>query len=226
MKYVITIDGPAASGKSTVSKKAAKHLEWLYVDSGALYRGITWVALLKDINCADGAAVGQLADTVAVEFEVRDGAVSFNMDGRDPGMEIRSRMVDNNVSLVAAVPSVRKKVVQWLRNMASLGSLVVEGRDIGTVVFPDAFCKFYLDASSEERARRRHKERLEIQEVSIDEIETSLKRRDSIDSTRKSDPLRVADGAFIVDTTSLSLDEVVDIVVDRVKICLKGLKSE
>ena len=144
--------------------------------------------------------------------------MTFSIGGRSPGPELRTRTIDENVSYVAAVRDVRSTVNRWLRDMRRLGSLVVEGRDIGTAVFPEAHHKFYLDASPEERARRRHAE-ITGQEGSPDrgQVQQALQKRDSIDSSRKADPLRVASGAVILDTTAMGIAEVTRTILERVK---------
>ena len=212
---IVAVDGPAASGKSSVSRRCAKELSFCYVDSGSLYRGVTWQALAQGVACQDSAAVATLLNSLSVEFAVEDDAVYFKMNGEAPGDAIRSAEVNDNVSYVATVPEVRHSVVEWLREMAALGSLVMEGRDIGTNVFPAANMKFYLDASPEVRAQRRTGEFKG--EVSQQDVAVNLKKRDKIDSSRKTHPLAVADDAEVVDTTYMSLDDVVHHIVERVR---------
>jgi len=211
---VIAIDGPAASGKSTVAKRVAAELGFIYVDSGSLYRGMAWQVLQEDVEAGDASAVANLAQGTEMEFFVVDDSVRFRIEGKDPGEEIRSQAVNSVVSPVAAVPEVRRKVVSCLRNMTRFGNLVMEGRDIGTAVFPETDHKFYLDASAAERARRRHAETDE--KVSVEQVGDSLQQRDNIDSTRKMDPLKIAPGAEVVDTTSMTIEEVVRRVITRV----------
>ena len=218
MTGIIAIDGPAASGKSTVARRVASALDALYVDSGAVYRGITWAALERGVDVHDEAAVTEMRKTLRVRFAASEGAVVFTIDGEAPGDAIRSHAVNHAVSPIAAMPSVRIQVVNWLREMVALGPLVMEGRDIGTAVFPDCPYKFYLDASPEERARRRHREMAEG-EASLDEaaVGASLKRRDQIDSSRKMDPLKVAADAHRIDSTGMSADDVVAMVLAVVR---------
>ncbi len=216
--YVIAVDGPAASGKSTVAKRVAAKLDGaLYVDSGAIYRGIAWAALERGVDVHDGDAVARMLDDIDVGFFSRDGAVGFGIDGVEPGMAIRTPAVNNAVSPVAAIPAVRVQVVKWLQQMAVLGSLVMEGRDIGTAVFPDTPHKFYLDASAEERVRRRHREMAADGAAEENEVGESLRRRDKIDSSRKMDPLQVAPGATRIDSTAMGIDEVVNTILAAVK---------
>jgi len=215
---VIAIDGPAASGKSTVARRVAAQLGFLYVDSGALYRGVTWAAMRRGVGTREEGAVLGMLERLRLEAAVEGGAVVFRYDGADPGREIRGAEVTAAVSFVAAMPAVRARVTQFLRDMARFGSLVMEGRDIGSVVFPEAQHKFYLDASEEERARRRHTESPGKNATSsIREEAGRLRRRDAIDSGRRAAPLRVAPGAVIVDSTSLGIEEVVTLVVNRVQ---------
>lgn len=216
---VIAIDGPSASGKSTVARKVAAALGCYYVDSGALYRGIAWKAseLGCDVTVTDDvvSAMGRMK----VGFFVEAGAVRYRIDGYEPRAEIRTERVSELVSVVAAIPEVRAQVTRWLRDMAGQGNLVMEGRDIGTVVFPGAEAKFYLDASPEERARRRHAELKPAGETAdVVRVMDSLKNRDQRDSGRTTAPLKLAADARVVDTTGLSIDQVVQQI-------LKSLKS-
>lgn len=217
MHNVVAIDGPAASGKSTVAKKVAKGLGWLYVDSGALYRAVAWKVSGEGLDSSDAGAVAALADQTEMTFSVKDGVVSYAIDGVNPGDEIRRKPVNDIVSAVAAVPRVRERVVSWLREMLKLGSLVMEGRDIGTAVFPDARWKFYLNASEEERARRRHQE-MEQKGMgeALKEVRRSIQNRDSIDSTRAKDPLKIAAGAFVIDSTGMEADGVASLILGHV----------
>jgi len=214
---VIAVDGPAASGKSTVSKGVASRLGYLYVDSGALYRVVTWFAAGRRVDVSDSDRLLGCMNEMGVDFFVRHGSVCFVVDGVEPGDELRTGQIDANVSPVAAIAGVRTKVGEWLRSMTDLGSLVVEGRDIGTVVFPDAQFKFYLDASADERARRRHSERGAAEGASLCKVSESLMRRDDIDSGRKVAPLRMAEGAIVIDSTAMSVDEVIAFVVETVE---------
>lgn len=218
MGKTIAIDGPSASGKSSVSKGAAKALGYIYVDSGALYRGVTWQALRKGVEVENAAAVLECMHDAEWNFFVQDGASVFSIDGDVPVQELREKKVRESVAFVAAIPEVRKFVVESLRSLASFGSLVMEGRDIGTVVFPDSPYKFYLDADPEERAMRRYRELVAAgEDEKADEVLKSLQKRDKIDSTRKTDPLVVASGAQVIDSTSMTLEEVIRTVVDAAK---------
>jgi len=221
MTGIVAIDGPAASGKSTVARRVAVALDALYVDSGAVYRGITWAALERGVDVYDAAGVARMIEQLDVRFCARDGAVVYTIDGVAPGDAIRTHAVNDAVSPIAAMSGVRIQVVKWLREMVALGPLVMEGRDIGTAVFPDTSHKFYLDALPEERARRRHLEMAESQ-APLDEaaVGASLKRRDQIDRSRKMDPLQVAPNAHRIDSTGLSADDVVATILAAVLIPL------
>ncbi len=214
----IAIDGPSASGKSTVSKGVATELGFIYVDSGALYRGVTWQALLKGVDPKNAEAVIDAMHNAEWDFFVQDGAAVFSVDGNVPVQELREKDVRESVADVAAIPEVRKFVVGSLQSLANFGSLVMEGRDIGTVVFPDSPYKFYLDADPEERAMRRYRELVAAgEDEKAHEVMESLKKRDQIDSTRKTDPLVVAPGAHVIDSTSMTLEEVIQTVTKAVK---------
>jgi cytidylate kinase len=212
MHPVLCIDGPAAAGKSTVARAAAQTLGFLYVDSGALYRIVTWLALRRGVATNQPEALAQFAATLAVESSVRDGAVVYRVEGEEPRDELRTPEVNQHVSPVSAVPAVRARVTHWLRELRALGPLIVEGRDIGSVVFPDSPARFYLDADPEERARRRHLEDLQkgfAKPNAVEAVKASLLNRDRIDSSRKAAPLTVAPGAKVINTTALTVDAVV-----------------
>jgi len=214
---VIAVDGPAASGKSTVSRRVAEALGRLYVDSGALYRAVTWKALSAGIDPTDGEAVAALAGRMSPEFFTDGAAVRFRVDGIVLDRELRTEAINRNVSPVAATERVRRSVVAWLRRTPAFGPLVMEGRDIGTAVFPDARHKFYLDASPEERARRRHAEMAAQGDgLSVDQVGRSIGNRDRIDSGRKTAPLKTAPDAVVIDSTGLTIEQAVHCIVARV----------
>lgn len=216
---VVAIDGPAASGKSTVSKKVAKELHWLYVDSGSFYRGATWKVLQEDISPTNTDGVLECMGRAHWDLFVDDdNAVRFSIDAAVPGGELRSEIVRESVSDIACIPEIRQLIGELLRSTADIGSLVMEGRDISSVVFPDASWKFYLDADPVERARRRQKDLVKAQEkTEMEKVLESLQRRDKKDSTRKAAPLQIALGAQVIDTTAMNIDEVVQFIVERVR---------
>jgi len=175
--------------------------------------------LQEGIRADDVCRLTGLVADIDINFFPDDGAVRFSIDGIEPGQELRTEAVDENVSHVSAVPGVRSKVVAWLRDMIRFGRLVMEGRDIGTAVFPDTEFKFYLDASPEERARRRHAEMGvggRVSGISAEEVRRALERRDAVDSSREIDPLGVAPGAIVIDSTSMSIEEVVQAIVSKI----------
>ncbi len=214
---VIAIDGPAASGKSTVARRVAEATGALYVDSGALYRAVAWKVLEAGVDPQDAGQVAVIVPAIRMRFFVDGPAVGFAIDDQTPGMALRTERVNQAVSPVAANPVVREHVTGWLRDMTALGGLVMEGRDIGTVVFPKAAHKFYLDASPAVRAQRRHAEMAEAEALTVDAVGASLSRRDQIDSRRATAPLATAADAVIVDSSGMGVDEVVAFVLDTVR---------
>jgi cytidylate kinase len=214
---IIAIDGPAASGKSTVAREVAKRMNCIYVDSGAFYRGVTWKMLTDKVNTKNPLAVLPALLKSKWTFVIRDGAVVFAIDGVEPGDALRDKDVREAVSDVAAIPGVRKFVVSNLRKQKQHGSIAMEGRDIGSVVFPKTPFKFYLDANPEERAKRRHAELIARGETEkAQEVMASLQRRDEKDSSRKTAPLKVADGAYVIDTGEYDAMGVVTVMMDRI----------
>ncbi|CAN5780964.1 (d)CMP kinase [soil metagenome] len=200
---VIAIDGPAGSGKSTVGRRLAAHLGLEYLDTGAMYRGVTFAALRRGIDPADAEVVARLARQVELTFT--DG--NLVVDGTDATIEIRGPEVTRAVSIVAANAEVRTELVRRQREWAAeRGGGVLEGRDIGSVVFPDATLKVYLTASPEARASRRAKE---VTDLSYETVAADLARRDALDQGREASPLELADGAVLVDTTDRAIDEIV-----------------
>ena len=211
---VVAVDGPSASGKSTVSKGVAQELGWIYVDSGSFYRGVTWNALRKDIGTKNAEAVIESMESSDWEFFIEEGAAVFSVDGVMPLDGLRSKDVRESVSDVATLSGVRNFVNENLRALENFGPLVMEGRDIGTVVFPDALYKFYLDADPEERAMRRYRELVDKGETEkAHEVMESLKKRDRQDSSRTTAPLQIAEGAIVINSTNMSIDEVVQMIV-------------
>jgi cytidylate kinase len=215
---VITVDGPSASGKSTVARRVAAAMGYRHVDSGALYRSVTRQVLDAGIRPDDPAAVTALLRVLTVDMEAVDGEILFLFEGQRPGIELRSPAVAASVSLVAALPDVRDWVNRALRRTPSLGGIVMDGRDIGSVVFPAAAFKFYLDASPEVRARRRFAEQVgDGAGTGLAGVLDALKRRDALDAGRREAPLAVPAGAQVIDTSALTLDEVVQVIVNRIR---------
>ena len=218
MSRVIAIDGPSGAGKSSVSRIVGKKLGFLHVDSGALYRIMTWQALVRKVDTDNPDEVAAFAPTVEIECRPENGAIAYYVGGEPPGDRIRTPEINAHASQVATVKAVRDKITALLRDMTRFGNLVVEGRDITTAVFPDSPARFYLTASAEARARRRQKEEVEkgIANQSAAAVKASLLARDAIDSTRKYAPLRKADGAIEIDSSDLTLEQVVDIVLGKI----------
>ena len=215
---IIAIDGPAASGKSTTAKKVAEMLNFIYVDTGAMYRAVTLAVLNAGMDPNVESDVKGILSNLAISVEVSEGGSKTLLDGNDVSEETRRTGVTNHVSAVSAMPSVREEMVTMQRRIAVGKDAVVEGRDIGTVVFPNADFKFYFTASHTARAERR---RLDLKKLGIEhsteEIIEDLKRRDDIDSGRIHSPLTRADDAITVDTTNLTFDEQVAFIVNRVR---------
>lgn len=214
----IAIDGPAGSGKSTVAKRVAEELGLLYIDTGAMYRAITLKAFRAGVDLDDMHALGEVAATTAVELVAGpDRRLKVLLDQEDVTEEIRSPDISRSVSLAARVPEVRKRLVELQRTMAKQGGVVMEGRDIGTVVLPDARIKIFLTASPGERSRRRLQE-LSAKGYQIDrrQMEAEILERDRLDTTRKMGPLTPAPDAITIDCTELSIEKVVELIIDRV----------
>jgi CMP/dCMP kinase len=209
---VIAVDGPSGSGKSTTARGVARRLELRYLDTGAMYRAVTWALLRRGIDVDDAAAVAVAASGVRLDVGTDPGRPTIKADGVDVSGPIRGTEVTAAVSAVSAVPEVRTQLVDRQRELIGDGGIVVEGRDIGAVVAPDAELKVFLTAESAERAARRHAETGGAP-GQVDATEADLARRDTLDSTRTASPLTQADDAVVVDTTSLGLEDVIDRIV-------------
>jgi cytidylate kinase len=209
---IIAIDGPAGSGKSTVSKRVAQRLNLLYVDTGAMYRALTLKAVARGLDLQDETTLVDLAKNTSVDLTYdKENRLIVLLDGKDVSGQIRTPELTKNIKFIAGTAGVRKEMVRMQRRTAKSGNgAVLEGRDIGTVVFPDADRKFYLDADFKERAARRYKELVESgQKVDLSDIEEDVKARDKSDMERDAGPLKKADDAIAIDTTDLSIDETV-----------------
>lgn len=212
--FAVAIDGPAASGKSTVARRLAKRLNLIMVNSGAMYRAIAWATIQRGVDASDPEAVVALLDQIKITCGVSDGQSTILIDGLDPGDALREDQVNGRVSKVAAVPEVRDLLVAKQREYLELGSLVMEGRDIGSVVFPDTPYKLYIDASEEVRMARR----------SAEGLTDVVSKRDAEDSKRKTSPLVVADGAAVIDSSEMDIDEVVEAALAQLRV--QGLASK
>jgi cytidylate kinase len=209
---IIAIDGPSGAGKGTVARVVASKLGYRHVDSGAMYRAIGWKAMSDGLRLDDEAAVSRLAERSRID--VRPDAVTI--DRADVTREIRTPDIDRAAAAVARLPGVRRVLVTRQREMGAGGGLVMEGRDIGTVVFPHADVKIYLDATPEERARRRANDPAHRGSSVVAEVATALTARDEIDRTRTASPLYAAEDAVVIDTTGKSVDEVAEEVLQVV----------
>ncbi len=217
-KLVIAVDGPAASGKSTTAKLVAEKLKYLYIDTGAMYRAITAKILQRGIAPTDERRIKDLAESTEIRL-YRDGSrIRVTVDGKDVTQEIRTPAVTGAVSAVSALKCVRDVMVREQRRMGKDGGVVLEGRDIGTVVFPDADVKVYMVAEVSRRAQRRQKDlRQQGIEVDVDTVTHELLERDRKDSQRNISPLRKAENAIVLDTTNLTIEEQVDTIIRHVR---------
>ena len=206
--FAVAIDGPAASGKSTVARRLAKRLNLIMINSGAMYRAIAWATIQRGVDASDHEAVVALLDQLEITCGVSDGQSTILIDGLDPGDALRGDQVNGRVSKVAAVPEVRELLVAKQREYLELGSLVMEGRDIGSVVVPDTPYKLYIDASEEVRMARR----------SAEGLTDVVSKRDAEDSKRKTSPLVVADGAAVIDSSEMDIDEVVESALAQLRV--------
>lgn len=216
MAKVIAVDGPSGAGKSSVSRRVGEHLGFLHVDSGALYRIMTWQCLERGVDTDSEEVIAAFAPTVEIECRAEDGHIAYYVGGEIPGEKLRTPEINAHASNVAKVKEVRDRITALLRGMTAYGDLIIEGRDITSAVFPDSPARFYLTASAEARARRRQKEEVEkgIANQSEEAVKASLLARDAIDSTRKHAPLVKADGVVEIDSSDMTLDEVVQAVLD------------
>lgn len=215
MSFSIAIDGPAAAGKSTVAKQVAKILNCVYIDTGAMYRAITWYALSKGVDPKDEEKVTALLPEIDLSLHL-DGKVVVN--DQDITKEIRTTEVADNVSYIASYKKIRLHLVELQRKMSKNVSVVMDGRDIGSYVLPHADVKIFQVASVETRAVRRYKENLEKGiNCSIEEIEENLRKRDYIDSHREFAPLKKAEDSFVLDTSNITIDEAVNAIIKIVK---------
>ena len=209
---IIAIDGPAGAGKSTVAKILAKKLGFLYIDTGAMYRALTLKVLENNASINDELRINALAKKVKIDLRNNaDGSLTVILDGQDVSLEIRKARITQFVSDIAKIKDVRQVLIKMQRELGKRGDCVLDGRDIGTVVFPDAERKFFIDAASNVRVERRFKELKGLgQSVELNDVEKDLSNRDKIDSTRKISPLRKAADAIYIDTTDLSIEQVAE----------------
>ncbi len=216
---VVTIDGPAGAGKSTVAKALSRRLHFSYLDTGAMYRALTFKALRHKINLEDEAALVALAKKTIIDFkEDTNEGLRVLLDAEDVSENIRTSEVTNNTFYIARAPRVREIMVNWQRHIGQRHNIVAEGRDVGTVVFPSAKYKFFLDAKFEERAHRRIKELIEKgTPVNEEKLMQELKERDEKDYTRKVGPLKKASDAILIDSTGLTVEQTVGKILKHIK---------
>ena len=209
-KKIIALDGPAGAGKSSVSKMVAKRLNCTYLDTGAMYRAITYEALKRNIS--EEKEIVQMVENLNMDICAKEDTMHVFIDGEDITQYLRTSEVSSNVSRISAFQGVRNAMVKLQRKVAEKGNAVLDGRDIGTVVLPDADLKIFLTASVHTRALRRYKE-LKDTDTTLERIEEEIKRRDNLDMTRKISPLRKADDAILLDNSDLTLEETADKII-------------
>ncbi|MGM0874015.1 MAG: (d)CMP kinase [Bacillota bacterium] len=217
-KLSIAIDGPAAAGKSTVAKIIAEHYSYIYIDTGAMYRALTYKALQENIDLKDEDNVADVLSNIYIELHPSENGQIVTVNKDNVTEIIRSNEVTNNVSIVAMHPKVREEMLKRQRQLATEGGVVMDGRDIGTHVLPNAELKFFLRASVDERARRRHEENLKKGFASdFEQLKQEIANRDKLDSEREVAPLKKAEDAIEIDTTALSIHDVVNRIEDYIE---------
>lgn len=224
---IIAIDGPAGSGKSTVSKIVAQRLGFKYISTGAIYRAVTLKTLQNGLDLTDSKTICKLIDKTKIEFKDISGEQRLFLDGKDVTNEIRDATIDSNINYIADSPSIREKLILVQRKCISHEDAVIEGRDIGTVIFPDAEKKFFLDADIKERAKRRYSEtKLQGKTINFNAVLEDIKRRDYKDSTRNAAPLKRIKESVYIDSTNMSIDEVVGYILKSIpKISTKSIEK-
>lgn len=215
---VIAIDGPSGSGKSTIAKELALALGVLYIDTGAMFRAIAFVANDKKIELHEGEALSDFLNSLKIEYAVND-SVLIKINGQDLTDKIREHHVSKLASVISQLPSVRKYLLDYQRSLAVDNVCVMEGRDIGTVVFPDAFSKFFITASVDIRADRRLKQLRELgdEDVSLSQVAEDVRKRDETDMNRAFAPLKKAEDAMLLDTSNLAMGDIINIIANEVK---------
>ena len=218
---IIAIDGPAGSGKSTIAKIVAEKLSFRYIDTGSMYRSVAWKSLQKKITLGDEDAVANIARETKIELVPRENGQSVFIDGEDITSQLKEETISRGAAIVAAQPAIREIMTAKQRELGKQGEVVMDGRDIGTVVFPQADKKFFMDADPEERGRRRFtelKDKKQIANADLATVIEQVKQRDHEDRNRKIAPLKKAEDAILIDTTHLSIDEVVEQIMKTINL--------
>jgi cytidylate kinase len=215
-RLTIAMDGPAGSGKSTIAQRLAEKLDYLYLNSGSMYRAMTLLSLREEGASTDVSMLTKLAKSCRIDFS-DNGKITL-LNGEDVSDVLRTPEIDRAIVDIAQVPEVRHEMVKQQRRIGENGGIIVEGRDVTTVVFPDADLKFYINASVEERAKRRYAEqKAQGIETTLKQVEKEIRDRDQMDESREHSPLRAAEDAIVVDTTSMTINQAVDFVLNRVE---------
>ncbi|MBQ8318945.1 MAG: (d)CMP kinase [Lachnospiraceae bacterium] len=216
----IAIDGPAGAGKSTIAKLVAKEKGYIYVDTGAMYRSIALYMIRNNVNIEDDAAIKNACDEISIDISYEAGSQQVYLNGENVSVEIRQEQVGNMASKVAAKPVVREKLLQLQRDLAAANNVVMDGRDIGTFVLPNANLKIYLTASVEARANRRYKELVEKGgNPDLEQIKADIEQRDYQDMNRDIAPLKQAEDAVYLDSSNMDINQVVQSIIDKIN-CL------
>lgn len=217
-RLIIAIDGPSGAGKSTLGRMLARSLKLLYLDTGAMYRAVALAVIESGVSTKDTAAVAEVAVRAKINLAGDPDSLHVTLDGRDVSEEVRTEEVSQSASVISTIPEVRRILVQRQRELGAHGGVVLDGRDIGTIVFPDADVKFYLTAVPEARARRRYEEeRVKERDATYEQTLADINQRDRRDSTRTTSPLAIAEDAIVLDSTELSIDEVYERMMEAIR---------
>jgi cytidylate kinase len=217
-RLIIAIDGPSGAGKSTLGRMIARTLNLLYLDTGAMYRAAALAVLRAGVSTKDTGAVSSVVARASINLAGDPDSLRVTLDGRDVSEEIRTEEVSQSASVISTIPEVRRTLVQRQREMGASGGVVLDGRDIGTVVFPEADVKFFLTARPEARAQRRYdEERVRAPAATFEQTLADINQRDRRDSTRETSPLAIADDAIVLDSTELSIEEVFERMINAIR---------
>ncbi len=215
---IIAIDGPSGAGKSTLGRMIARELNLLYIDTGAMYRAVAQAVTESGVSMADARAVARVAESARINLAGDPDSLQVTLDGRDISEKIRTEEISHAASVISVIPEVRRALVSRQREMGARGHVVLDGRDIGTVVFPNADIKFFLTAAPEARATRRYDEdRLKERDITFEETLADINTRDQRDSTREDSPLAIAEDAVVIDSTELSIEDVFERMIEIIR---------